>query len=101
MFLIPTMDKALQFTLRVSFVFHVASTTANPRLAEGDGGADPAWQSAYSRARDLVSQMTIEEKVNMTNGHPGDCVGNTPSIERLGIPQFWYIPKLEALLGRS
>jgi beta-glucosidase len=38
-----------------------------------------------------VSQMTIDEKVNMTHGHPGHCVGNTPSVERLGIPQFWYV----------
>jgi beta-glucosidase len=55
----------------------------------GDGGVDPLWQNAYARARDLVFQMTIDEKVNMTNGHPGDCVGNTPSIERLGIPKLW------------
>jgi len=34
--------------------------------------------------------MTIDEKVNMTNGHTGRCVGNTPSIERLGIPPLWY-----------
>jgi beta-glucosidase len=57
----------------------------------GDGGVDPLWQSAYARARDLVSQMTIDEKVNMTHGHPGHCVGNTPNVERLGIPQFWYV----------
>jgi len=35
--------------------------------------------------------MTIDEKVNMTNGHKGHCVGNTPSIERLGIPPLWYL----------
>ena len=62
---------------------------ANDHVAEGNGGVDPAWQDAYARARDLVSQMTIDEKVNMTNGHKGDCVGNTPSVERLGIPQLW------------
>lgn len=62
-----------------------------PCCEKGDGGVDPAWQNAYARARDLVSQMTIDEKVNMTNGHEGDCVGNTPSIERLGIPQLWCV----------
>jgi beta-glucosidase len=61
----------------------------------GDGAADPLWQNAYARASDLVSQMTIDEKVNMTNGHPGDCVGNTPSIERLGIPKLWCVPHRE------
>lgn len=35
--------------------------------------------------------MTLDEKVNMTHGHTGACVGNTPSIERLGIPQLWYV----------
>jgi len=35
--------------------------------------------------------MTIDEKVNMTNGHKGACVGNTPSIERLGIPPLWCV----------
>jgi hypothetical protein len=64
---------------------------ANNRSAEGSGGIDPAWQNAYVRARDLVSQMTIDEKVNMTNGHKGTCVGNTPSIERLGIPPLWCV----------
>lgn len=58
-------------------------------LAEGDGGVDKSWQNAYARARELVSQMTLDEKVNMTHGHEGDCVGNTPSIERLGIPKLW------------
>lgn len=41
--------------------------------------------------------MTLDEKVNMTNGHEGDCVGNTVAIERLGIPPLWYVHLLRRL----
>lgn len=50
---------------------------------EADG-----WQDAYAQAKEIVSQMTILEKVNLTTGvgWEGDvCVGNTGSIPRLGI----------------
>ena len=56
---------------------------------EGNGGVDPSWQAAYARARDLVSQMTLEEKVNMTRGHTGTCVGTTFNISRLDVPPLW------------
>ena len=32
------------------------------------GVADPSWQDAYAKARDFVSQLTLEEKVNLTTG---------------------------------
>ena len=57
--------------------------------AEGTGGQDPAWQAAYTKARALVEQMTLEERVNMTRGHTGRCVGNSFNIPRLGVPPLW------------
>ncbi|EPE09840.1 glycoside hydrolase family 3 protein [Ophiostoma piceae UAMH 11346] len=46
------------------------------------------WGSAYAKARELVSQMTIEEKVNMTAGTTvtTGCSGHIPAIPRLGFP---------------
>jgi beta-glucosidase len=86
------MDKVLRSTLHVSsWDAFPSKQQANHLAAKGNGGVDPAWQNAYARARDLVSQMTIDEKVNMTNGHKGDCVGNTAGIERLGILKLWCV----------
>ncbi|KAI9286528.1 beta-glucosidase [Umbelopsis sp. AD052] len=44
------------------------------------------WDSAITKARSLVSKMSIEEKVNITTGmgwQEGHCLGNTPPIPRL------------------
>lgn len=49
------------------------------------GGAK--WAAAIAKAQDMVKQMTLLEKVNLTTGvgWEGDrCVGNTGSIPRLG-----------------
>ncbi|CCH45163.1 beta-glucosidase [Wickerhamomyces ciferrii] len=49
---------------------------------------DGKWQAAYHRARQLVDQMTVVEKVNLTTGigmSNGPCSGNTGSVPRLGI----------------
>ena len=32
--------------------------------------------------------MTLEEKVNVTRGHTGQCVGNSGAVPRLGVPQL-------------
>ncbi|KAK9454246.1 glycosyl hydrolase family 3 N terminal domain-containing protein [Dipodascopsis uninucleata] len=53
--------------------------------------SSPAWEQAYNIARDLVSQMTLPEKVNITTGtgwEMGPCVGNTGPVPRLNIPSF-------------
>lgn len=45
------------------------------------------WDAAYAQARDFVSQLTLEEKVNLTTGTGWQlerCVGQTGSIPRLG-----------------
>ncbi|KAI1434411.1 glycoside hydrolase family 3 protein [Xylaria sp. CBS 124048] len=52
---------------------------------EGTG----AWADAYSRARDLVGQMTLEEKSNVTRGFTvpdNTCAGNTGTVTRLHWP---------------
>jgi len=46
------------------------------------------WEEAYAKARAVVSQMTLLEKVNLTTGtgwQSDQCVGNTGSVPRLGI----------------
>ncbi|KAI0169643.1 glycoside hydrolase family 3 protein [Hypoxylon sp. FL1284] len=51
------------------------------------GGWDDDWADSYEKAVNLVSQMTLAEKVNITAG-TGPCVGNTGSVLRLGFPQL-------------
>ncbi|KAL4911354.1 putative beta-glucosidase A [Aspergillus multicolor] len=46
------------------------------------------WAEAYNRAVQIVSQMTLDEKVNLTTGTGWQlekCVGQTGSVPRLGI----------------
>ena len=52
----------------------------------GEGLGD--WDAAYAKARALVSQLTLLEKVNLTTGVGWEgekCVGNTGSVPRLGL----------------
>ncbi|KAI1636846.1 glycoside hydrolase superfamily [Biscogniauxia mediterranea] len=50
---------------------------------QGEGLGD--WADPYAKAKDLVSQMTLEEKVSLTGGISADssCSGIIPPIERL------------------
>ncbi|KAF8465104.1 glycoside hydrolase superfamily [Kalaharituber pfeilii] len=44
------------------------------------GGSDPTWAEAYQKAAEMVSKMSLLEKVNVTTGTGwmmGPCVGNT------------------------
>ncbi|KAH9900446.1 glycoside hydrolase family 3 protein [Xylariomycetidae sp. FL2044] len=46
------------------------------------------WEEAYSKAKDFVSQLTLDEKVNLTTGvgwQSEQCVGNVGSVPRLGL----------------
>ncbi|KXH67270.1 hypothetical protein CSAL01_11471 [Colletotrichum salicis] len=63
-----------------------ASFSIASGIASGQGKG--IWKNAYERAANLVSQLTLEEKVNITRGYAGDnfCAGNTGSIPRLGWP---------------
>ncbi|KPI40293.1 putative beta-glucosidase M [Cyphellophora attinorum] len=51
---------------------------------EGKGNSNPQWTEAYRQARDLLSQLTLDEKVNLTGGHLGRCVGSTAAVPRVG-----------------
>lgn len=51
----------------------------------GEGLGD--WATAYAKARAFVSQLTLEEKVNLTTGTGWEvekCVGQTGALPRLG-----------------
>ncbi|KAI0153618.1 Cel3e-like protein [Pestalotiopsis sp. NC0098] len=53
----------------------------------GDGSG--IWADAYASAKELVSQMTLEEKVNITRGFTVSdniCAGNTGTVPRLNWP---------------
>lgn len=56
--------------------------------AQGQG--DGNWTDAYQKARTLVSQLSNEEKNNITNpsgpSHTHGCTGFTGTVERLGFP---------------
>ncbi|KAI0148462.1 glycoside hydrolase family 3 protein [Xylariaceae sp. FL1272] len=48
-----------------------------------------AWAGSYNLAKELVSQMTLEEKVNITRGfktNDNTCAGNTGTVPRLNWP---------------
>ncbi|KAJ5380945.1 beta-glucosidase [Penicillium cataractarum] len=55
------------------------------------GGWASDWTSAYAKAQQVVSNMTLAEKVNLTTGtgfYMGPCVGQTGSAPRFGIPNL-------------
>ncbi|KAJ4155552.1 hypothetical protein LMH87_000791 [Akanthomyces muscarius] len=51
--------------------------------------ATGAWADAYAKAKELVSKMTLEEKVSLTGGTNGidnGCSGNIANVSRVGFP---------------
>jgi len=55
------------------------------------GGTVEEWRDAFWKAGELVKQMSLVEKVNITTGTGwmmGMCVGNTGPVERLGFPSL-------------
>jgi beta-glucosidase len=55
------------------------------------GGSDAAWAESYKKAKELVKQMTLVEKVNVTTGvgwSMEPCVGNTGPVDRLKFPSL-------------
>lgn len=53
------------------------------------GGAVKQWEESYKKAADLVSKMTLPEKVNITTGtgwSMGLAVGNTGPATNVGFP---------------
>ncbi|SNX85695.1 probable beta-glucosidase [Melanopsichium pennsylvanicum] len=47
------------------------------------GGA--AWANGFAKAKTLLDQMTVEEKINITTGYTGKCVGFTGEAPRVGL----------------
>ncbi|KAL1306407.1 hypothetical protein AAFC00_005113 [Neodothiora populina] len=61
--------------------------TSPPKYPSPWGEGLDDWADAYEKARAFVSQLTLEEKVNLTTGTGWEldsCVGQTGSIPRLG-----------------
>ncbi|KAF7338183.1 putative beta-glucosidase [Mycena venus] len=65
------------FVLSYDFFYARAENYTGPFA---DGGS---WTRGFTQAKALVDQMTIEEKVNITTGYTGRCVGFTGEIPRL------------------
>ena len=77
------------------------TANASSPSAEGNGGNSSSWQAAYARAYSLISQMTLEEKVNVTHGHEGQCVGNSGAVPRLGVPQLCFADAPDGIRGQE
>ncbi|KAI0138599.1 glycoside hydrolase family 3 protein [Hypoxylon sp. NC0597] len=64
-------------------------TQSPPIFPSPPGKGAGVWADAYRSARDLVGQMTLDEKVNITRGFTVSdnvCAGNTGTVPRLGWP---------------
>ncbi|CAN8105430.1 unnamed protein product [Discula destructiva] len=61
---------------------------SEPVYPSPEQDASGTWASAIAKAKALVTQMTIEEKVNLTGGvtTTTGCVGMIPGVPRLGFP---------------
>lgn len=42
------------------------------------------WETAFAKAQQFLSELTLEEKSDLVTGQPGPCVGNIVAIPRLG-----------------
>ncbi|KAK0615585.1 glycoside hydrolase family 3 protein [Bombardia bombarda] len=67
----------------------------------GNGSTSDRWAAAYGHAHYVVSQMTVEEKVNLTNGWPGACAGNTGEVARLDIPALCFADAPDGVRGQE
>jgi beta-glucosidase len=45
--------------------------------------------------------MTIEERVNVTRGHTGQCVGNSGTVPRLGLPALCFSDAPDGVRGQE
>ncbi|CZR54356.1 probable beta-glucosidase 1 precursor [Phialocephala subalpina] len=68
-----------------------AGYVAAPYYPTPKGGWVSNWTAAYAKAKIVVANMTLAEKVNLTTGTGelmGPCVGQTGSAPRFGIPNL-------------
>lgn len=68
---------------------------------QADGHSNSAWSTAYTKARALLLQLTLEEKVNVTRGFTGVCVGNTGAVPRLGIKPLCLADAPDGIRGQE
>lgn len=69
--------------------------------AAGSGNSTTQWATAYKKAKALVAQMTVEEQSNLTRGFTGSCVGNTGTVDRLGIPALCFSDAPDGIRGQE
>ncbi|KAF2125849.1 glycoside hydrolase family 3 protein [Dothidotthia symphoricarpi CBS 119687] len=67
----------------------------------GNGSTSASWAAAYARAREIVSQLTTEEKSNLTHGVTGRCVGQTGAVPRLHIPEICFADAPAGVRGQE
>ncbi|KAH9906866.1 beta-glucosidase-related glycosidase [Xylariomycetidae sp. FL2044] len=67
----------------------------------GNGTTNTRWARSYERAKSLAAQMTLEEKVNMTRGFTGTCVGNSGAVPRLGVPPLCLSDAPDGIRGQE
>lgn len=68
-----------------------AKYSSPPYYPTPNGGWISDWAEAYEKAQQVVGNMTLAEKVNLTTGtgfFMGPCVGQTGSAPRFGIPNI-------------
>lgn len=68
-----------------------ADGQSDPWYPSPRGGTVKSWAESYKKAAELVGNMTLVEKVNITTGigwSMGMCVGNTGPVERLRFPSL-------------
>lgn len=80
------------FLLSALTLVHAASSPPwYPSPEAGTVVLDLRWKQALQKAQQVVANMTLPEKVNVTTGvglEMGLCVGNTGAVDRLGIKSF-------------
>ncbi|KAI8941426.1 hypothetical protein NX059_002648 [Plenodomus lindquistii] len=67
----------------------------------GNGSTSTSWAAAYARAKAIVSQLTLEEKSNLTHGVTGPCVGQTGAVPRINIPELCFADAPAGVRGQE
>ncbi|GAA5964449.1 hypothetical protein JCM3765_006282 [Sporobolomyces pararoseus] len=85
----------LRGALLVSALAAVLASPVSKRDDTSSSSSDlsaVAWTAAIEKARSVVSQMTLDEKLNFSEFAPanGGCSGSTHPIERFSIPSICF-----------